>query len=348
MITQSLNAAPDAGRGHFLTGTELERSELLALIEEAENLRVARRTSRSLPILAGRTLAMLFEKPSLRTRVSFTLAMQELGGNVIELNASSLKKEEPEDTVRVLEGYCDAIMVRTHGHVALERMARVARIPVINGLSDLHHPCQALADLLTLKQNFGVLKGLKLAYIGDGNNVLNSLLLLAPMLGIEVAYSCPKGFSPNPLILQLAQERARAAGGGITFYSDPRSAATDAHALYTDVWTSMGFEAEGQEREEAFQGFQINAELYARAETGAIIMHCLPMVRGKEITSEMADHSHSRLFQQSENRLHAQKALLARLFHVHASARHELMTEQMSEPSMKEQDSWRPANHKHV
>ncbi len=298
---------------HFLSGCELGRMELQALIDDAENLRVERARRRNEQPLVGQTLALIFEKPSLRTRVSFTVAMSELGGSVIELNGASLKKEEPEDTIRVLGGYCDAVMMRTFSHQTLVRMASVSQIPVINGLSDLHHPCQAMADLLTLKQEFGSLNGLKLAYIGDGNNVLHSLMLLAPLLGVELSYACPAGYQPNSEILAESGTRAVSGGTKINACLRPEDAVAGANAVYTDVWTSMGFEEEAKQRDEAFSGYQLNEALYAHADKNAIVMHCLPMVRGKEISDAMADHKNSRLFQQSENRLHVQKALLKKL-----------------------------------
>jgi ornithine carbamoyltransferase len=298
---------------HFLSGCELSRAELQLLINDAESLRVDRVRRRGDHPLAGHTLALIFEKPSLRTRVSFTVAMSELGGSVIELNAASLKKEEPEDTIRVLGGYCDAVMMRTFSHHTLERMASISQVPVINGLSDLHHPCQAMADLLTLKQEFDSLRGLKLAYIGDGNNVLHSLMLLAPLLGVEVNYACPAGYQPNAEILAESGARAMSGGTKVNACVTPEDAVAGANAVYTDVWTSMGFEDETQQRDEAFKGYQLNEALYAHADRNAIVMHCLPMVRGKEISDAMADHKNSRLFQQSENRLHVQKALLKKL-----------------------------------
>ncbi len=298
---------------HLLTGTELNPLELRALIDLAEQLRVEREQGIVRRDLAGKSLVLLFEKPSLRTHISFTVAMQELGGSVIDSFSFNRKKEEPEDVGRVLAGYCHAIMLRTHEHSVLERMSAKTRIPVINGLSDTHHPCQIFADILTLKQSFNKLEGLKLAYVGDGNNILHSLLLLAPILGIHVSYACPKGYQPNALVLKQARAIAKDCGGKITAAATPESAVRDAHALYTDVWTSMGFESEETEREESFRGYQVNEKLYARAAPGAVVMHCLPMVRGKEITDEMAEHPNSVLFRQSENRLHVQKALLLQL-----------------------------------
>jgi ornithine carbamoyltransferase len=298
---------------NLLTGTELSIPELKGLLSFAEELRTERAQGRERAELRNKHLVLLFEKPSLRTRVSFTVAMTELGGTVIECPAASRKKEEPEDLARVLAGYAHAVVQRTHEHALLERLAAKSPIPVINGLSDSHHPCQAMADLQTLQQYFGKLEGLKLAYVGDGNNVLHSLLLLAPALGVQVRYSCPAGYEPNAFIVKTARARAKEGGGSITACQDPAHAAKGANALYTDVWTSMGFEKEEQERERSFAGFQLNEELYAHAAPGAIVMHCMPMVRGKEISEAMADHPSSALFRQSENRLHVQKALLLQL-----------------------------------
>jgi ornithine carbamoyltransferase len=206
------------------------------------------------------------------------------------------------------------VMMRTFDHSVLERMVSKATIPVINGLSDSHHPCQAIADLLTIYQQFGKLKGVKLCYIGDGNNVLHSLLLLAPFVGVDVHYACPEGFQPDAEILARARQRALKGGGKIKKFKTPQLAAQGAHVLYTDVWTSMGQESENAERLKVFEGYQINRELLGIASPSAIIMHCLPMVKGQEITAEMVEHRASRLFQQAENRLHAQKALMIGLF----------------------------------
>lgn len=298
---------------HFLTGVEFPRGDLVKLIDLADQLKKERDSGQLRDEFAGKNLALLFEKPSLRTHLSFSLAMRELGGNVIESFSLNRKKEEPEDVGRVVEGYCDAIMLRTHEHSILERMCSKTSIPVINGLSDTHHPCQILADLLTLKQRFGRLEGLKLSYIGDGNNILHSLMLLLPYLGVDLSYACPKGYEPSAFVLKQAKKLAKEGGGKIEATNDPAKAVSGAHAIYTDVWTSMGFEQEEAAREDAFRGYQVNAELYAKANPKAAIMHCLPMVRGKEITEEMVEHENSAIFQQSENRLHAQKALLLML-----------------------------------
>lgn len=298
---------------NFLTGTELGPQELRGIVDLADLLKTERSQGIQRKDLQGKSIALLFEKPSLRTHVSFAVAVQELGGYIIESFSFNRKKEEPEDVGRVLQGYCHGILLRTHEHSILTRMAEKTKVPLINGLSDLHHPCQILADALTLKQNFQSLQGLKLAYIGDGNNILHSLVLLLPAFGVHVTYSCPKGYQPNAMVLRQARAQAKEWGGSITAASSPALAVKKANAIYTDVWTSMGFEKEEQEREEAFHGYQLNEVLYSQAAQDAVIMHCLPMQRGKEITDEMAEHKHSVLFQQSENRLHAQKALLVTL-----------------------------------
>lgn len=297
---------------HFLTGEELTRAELLSLLEAAESMRAHR--GKDLPVLAGKSIALIFEKPSLRTRLSFTVGIAELGGSPVELVGSQKKTEEPEDAIRVLQGMVHGVMLRTFEHSTLERMATHATIPIINGLSDSHHPCQALADLQTLLQCFGKLRGLKLAYIGDGNNVLHSLLLLAPFAGVDVHFACPENFQPDPAILARAERRALEGGAEIKRFATPQEAVKGVDALYTDVWTSMGFEKENEARLKAFSGYQVNLDLLRLASPSAIVMHCLPMIRGQEITDEVVEHPRSALFKQSENRLHAQKALLQGLF----------------------------------
>lgn len=299
---------------HFLTGEELSQSELLATIKTAEQMRKNRGARAAASPLKGKTVALMFEKPSLRTRVSFAVGISELGGSVLELLASQTKTEEPEDSIRVLQGMVHGLMLRTFDHSVLERMAAKAIIPIVNGLSDSHHPCQALADLLTLYQRFGTLKGLKLAYIGDGNNVLHSLLLLAPFLGVDLHYSCPGGYQPHAEILERALARAAIGGGKVRPFKRAVDAVRDCHAVYTDVWASMGKEAESDSRALAFQDFQLNLELFNQARPDAIALHCLPMVCGQEITRDVVEHERSALFQQAENRLHAQKALLLGLF----------------------------------
>lgn len=297
---------------HFLTGEELSQHELLSLIEGADELKKKRGMRVATP-LKGKTLALIFEKPSLRTRVSFTVGIQELGGTVMDIVGAQTKNEEPEDSIRVLQGMVHGVMLRTFDHSTLERMASKATIPVINGLSDTHHPCQAIADLLTMYQRFGQLKGLKVAYIGDGNNVLHSLLLLAPFIGVDVHYACPPGNEPHADVLARAEKRAKIGGARLKRFATPAEAVSGVHAVYTDVWTSMGA-TESAERNKKFAGFQLNLELFAKALPNAIALHCLPMVKGQEITAEVVEHERSALFQQAENRLHAQKALLTGLY----------------------------------
>ncbi len=297
----------------FLTGEELSQTELLALIKLAEKLRKTRGQKKS-KVLQNKTLALIFEKPSLRTRVSFTVGVDELGGNTIELSQSQRKDEDPEDAMRVLQGMVHGVMLRTFEHETLERMQSVSKIPIINGLSNSHHPCQALADLQTLFQKFKKLNGLKLAYIGDGNNVLHSLLLLMPFVGVDVHYCCPKGYEPDQEILNRAILRAQQGGASIKKFNSPAPAAKGVDALYTDVWTSMGFESENAKRMKHFKGFQINKELLKVAQPSAIVLHCLPMNKGAEITQEVVDSPQSALFDQAENRLHAQKALMMGIY----------------------------------
>ncbi|MBS0620842.1 MAG: ornithine carbamoyltransferase [Verrucomicrobia bacterium] len=296
---------------HLLTGEELSAGEIKSLLSLASELKEKRKEGHATDILKGKHLALLFEKPSLRTRFSFTVAMHELGGNIVESLGETRKKEEPEDVARVVEGYCHAVMIRTHGDEILTRMGQVSKIPIINGLSDLHHPCQILADLLTLQEVFGTLEGLKLTYIGDGNNILHSLLLLAPLAGVHLHYCCPKACQPNANIVKQALKRADQAKGSITTHSTPIVAAGGAHAIYTDVWASMGFE--NKTNGSLFVDFQVNEELMEQALPEAIFMHCLPMIRGKEVSQTLPDKPASVIFLQSENRLHIQKALLVAL-----------------------------------
>lgn len=305
---------------HFLTGEELTQPELLHLIDTAEQFRKNRKFVPHGPMF-GKTFALVFEKPSLRTRVSFSVGVHELGGTALVIDSAQKKYEDPEDTVRVMQGMVHGMMLRTFDHSIFERMTSVAKMPIINGLSDQHHPCQALADLQTLQQHFGKLRGLKICYVGDGNNILHSLLLLAPWAGVDVHYACPKGYEPDSKILALAQKRAALAKAKIQSFTSAAAAAKDVDALYTDVWTSMGFEADAQKREKAFVGYQVNLALLAHAKPTAIVMHCLPMNKGKEITADIVEHPRSALFAQAENRLHAQKALLFGIYNGNASRR---------------------------
>ncbi len=288
---------------HLLTGTELESHDLLRLLHLAS--RIKQNPAAYHQALAGKNLAMIFEKPSFRTRLSFTLAMENLGGTAIESVSTTRKQEEPRDLIRVLNGYCDYVMLRTHDDNALIEMAQFAKVPIINGLSALYHPCQVLADLLSLQERFDDLRGLTLTYVGDGNNVLHSLLLMAPLVGIKINFCCPIDHQPKNEILTQSKLMF---GEMIHSYPTPEAAVHHADAIYTDVWTSMGFEP--QENEHHFAGFQVNEALMEQAKSGAVFMHCMPMERGKEVSMSLPDNPASIIFAQSENRMHVQKALL--------------------------------------
>ena len=268
------------------------------------------------PMLQGKTLGMIFQKASTRTRVSFEVAMYQLGGYPLFLSANDLQigRGEPvADTARVLSRYVNGIMIRTYSHDEVVELARYADIPVINGLTDLLHPCQVLADLQTIREKKETLAGLKLAYIGDGNNMAHSLMFGGAKTGLNVVIATPPGYQPNEDLVQLAREDAQATGAVIEVVNDPVAAAQDADILYTDVWASMGQEAEQQIRVKAFAGYQINQALLEVAKPEAIVMHCLPAHRGEEITAEVIEGPQSVVFDQAENRLHAQKAILALL-----------------------------------
>jgi ornithine carbamoyltransferase len=264
--------------------------------------------------LSGKTLAIMFEKPSLRTRVSFEMAMRQLGGEAVYLSPAEVglgQRESVADVARVLSRYVDAIAARTFAHQTLEALAAYASVPVINALSDREHPCQALADLLTVCEKKGDLSGLTLAFIGDGNNVARSLMLAASLSGMSFRIATPPGYAIEDEIVNLARSQALGTGAEIFCTEDPRQAVTDADVVYTDVWTSMGQEAEAESRRRAFTGYQVDGELLSLAREDAILMHPLPAHRGEEITDEVIDGPHSVVFDQAENRLHLQKALLA-------------------------------------
>jgi ornithine carbamoyltransferase len=290
---------------HLLTGEELSGNDIEKLISCALQLKLERRSNKMRQNFQGKHLAMLFDKPSLRTRMSFTVAMRELGGDVIESGDATRKKEVPKDYARVISGYCHALMVRTYEDSILQQMAAINCIPIINGLTNLHHPCQILADLMTLYENFHCLTGLTLCYIGDGNNILHSLLLLAPKIGVRIHYCCPKSRGPQ---FDIVQKSLKQNPDAIKKFTNPMHAVKNADAIYTDVWTSMGFEL--QAAEDLFHDMQVNEALMAKAKPNAIFMHCLPMERGKEVSDTLPDMPCSVIFQQSANRLHIQKAIL--------------------------------------
>ena len=288
---------------------DLEPDQLEAIFTLAQRLKRDHRTGRPQPLLAGRTLAMLFEKPSLRTRVTFEAGMVQLGGYAVYLSPSDIglgTRESPTDVARNLSRWVDLIMVRTFSHEIVLELARQATIPVINGLSDLLHPCQILADCLTLIEQRGQLDGLRIAFVGDGNNVVNSWLNAAAKLPISFRLACPPGYEPNAELLAAAQQ----AGADILISHALEDAVGDADVVYTDVWTSMGQEKESAVRQQAFGPYQVNTDVLALAKPDALVMHCLPAHRGQEISAEVLDGPHSIVLEQAENRLHVQKAVM--------------------------------------
>ena len=296
---------------NFISSADFSSQQIKALLELASQLKAGNRRID----LGNRLLGLIFKKASTRTRVSFQVSMARLGGQVVDLSiqSSQIGRGEPvKDTARVLSRYCDVLAIRTFGHDELIDYANWASVPVINALTDQEHPCQALADLLTLKETFGTIEGLTLAYVGDGNNVANSLMILGGLLGVNIHLACPEGFEPLPEFLEKARSNALF-GCSIKIFNDPYEAVSGAHALYTDVWASMGQEEEKMKRAIAFKDFTLNKDLLSKADNEAIILHCLPAHRGEEISDDVFESSQSRIFDQAENRLHAQQALLASL-----------------------------------
>jgi ornithine carbamoyltransferase len=263
--------------------------------------------------LKGRYVALLFEKPSLRTRMTFELAVKQLGGDFVTQTGPIAGREPLKDVARNLARWTDAIVARTFTQETVDELARWSGLPVVNALSDLYHPCQALADMLTLKEHFGRLRGLKLAYLGDGNNVAHSLLLSSAQFGINCTIATPAGYEPNTEIVKRASQRAKQSGSEIEITHDVDAAVSSVHAVYTDVWTSMGQEEEAAERNKLFAAYQVNEMLLAKARKEAVFMHCLPAKRGLEVTDGVIESAQSVVFDQAENRLHAQKALLLML-----------------------------------
>ncbi len=301
---------------HFLSIAALTSDELWGLLDLARELKAEWLAGGNEPTLQGKVLGMVFQKPSLRTRVSFEVAMLHLGGSALYLSPDEIqlgKRESVADVARVLSRYVQGLMARVFAHRDIEQLAAYADVPVINGLSDFNHPCQALGDLFTVWENFGTLEGRKLVFVGDGNNVANSLLFACTKLGMDVTVASPSGYEPHPGVVQLALSFARESGSRVEIGNIPARAVEGADVIYTDVWASMGQEAEAQERQARFIGFQVNEDLVARAKPEVLVMHCLPAHRGQEITDAVADGPHSVLFDEAENRLHAQKAILARL-----------------------------------
>lgn len=298
----------------FLTIRDLSPKELTRTLKLAADIK--KRPKKYASALKGKALAMIFEKPSLRTRVTFDVGIHQLGGFSVPLMPSEIslgKRESVHDVAKNLERMVQGIMIRTFGHHIVEEMARHASVPVINALTDFSHPCQALADFLTLQEVKKKLKGLKLCYVGDGNNVAHSLMFAGARLGVHVTLACPEGYDPDPTALRLAQQDAKENGARIEVVRDPVIGVAGADAIYTDVWASMGQEAETEKRKVIFKPYQVNAALMARANKGAIFLHCLPAHRGDEVTDEVIDSKASVVFQQAENRLHAQKAVMVLL-----------------------------------
>lgn len=292
---------------------DLSHAELEAILNRAEVLKRERREGIKVRTdLEGKTLALIFEKPSTRTRISFEVAMQELGGNVLSLNWTELqlgRGERVQETAKVLSSYVDAVMIRAYRHATVEEFAHYASIPVINGLTDLEHPCQTLADLMTIQEYKQQLPRVNVAWFGDGNNVCNSLIGGAALTSINLRVACPKGYEPDGGIV----ERAKNIGGEVLVTANAEEAAIDADVLYTDVWVSMGDEAEREQRMKDLQSYQLNEDLVNRAKGDAIIMHCMPVHIGEEMTEAVLNSANSVIFEQAENRLHAQKALLLHL-----------------------------------
>ena len=292
---------------HFISISDMKREEMHKLLDLAARMKEGRESY--IDVLKGMSLAMIFEKPSTRTRVSFEVAMTELGGHALYLNYADLQLGRSEticDTASVLSRYVHAITARVYRHETVLELARCADVPVINALSDMEHPCQLLADMLTIRERKGDLKDLRIAWIGDGNNVCNSLILGSAITGMNLSVACPAGYEPDARVVARANEL----GSDVLITDDPIEAASGADVLYTDVWVSMGDEKEEEKRLRDFSGFQINSDLLGHAKSDCIVLHCLPAHRGQEISGEVLDGEHSVVLDQAENRLHAQKALL--------------------------------------
>lgn len=301
---------------HFLSLADFSRDELSGFLQRAIRLKEATLSGKRNASLEGKILGLIFEKPSLRTRVTFEVGMRQLGGDSIYLSAQEVQlgvRESVADVARNLERWVHGIVLRTFRHETAEELARNCSIPVINGLTDLLHPCQVLSDMLTLLEKRDRLEGLRIGYVGDGNNLANSWLLGAAIMRMDLTIACPRGYEPDRTVLREAKRRAKETAARITITHTPEKAARNADVLYTDVWTSMGKEKEGVSRKVAFKDFQVNRALLSVADRDVLVMHCLPAHRGEEITDEVLDGPNSIVFDQAENRLHAQKVLLEAL-----------------------------------
>lgn len=299
---------------HFINLEDFSKDDILGLLDLAEALKKDVKEKKDLNIMKNKTLVMYFSKPSLRTRISFEVGMQKLGGNAVVIKQDEIilgKRESIEDTARVISRYADGITIRTFAHSDVEQFAKYSSIPVINALTDLSHPCQIMADLLTIKEHFKKFNGLKLAYIGDGNNVTNSLLIGCSLLGIDISVAAPEGYEPDSECVLNAKKFASGSGAKVEILNSPDDAAKGAHVFYTDVWTSMGQEAEAEKRKEIFKNYQINTNLLKLADKNHIVLHCLPAHKGEEITEEAFELHAASIFEQAENRMHAQMAIMA-------------------------------------
>ncbi|MBP2241151.1 ornithine carbamoyltransferase [Cytobacillus eiseniae] len=301
---------------HFLTLADLSPESIKGLLAKALKMKKSFTLGEETNVLKGNILGMIFEKPSTRTRASFEAGMLQLGGHALYLNSNDLqlgRGESIADTAKVLSQYVDAIMIRTFSHQTLEELSAHASVPVINGLTNLYHPCQALADLLTIYEKKGGWAGQKLCYIGDGNNVAHSLMIASAKTGMDITVACPRGYEPDPAIIKLAEGFSKASGSKVAISNHPIEAVENADIIYTDVWTSMGQEEENEKRLREFSGFQVNEHLVQYGKSDFVFLHCLPAHRGVEVEGAVIDGPHSAIFQQAGNRLHVQKALLSEI-----------------------------------
>jgi ornithine carbamoyltransferase len=304
---------------HFLAISDLSSGEVQDLLDLSIKLKEEYFKKGNPPYFKGKVLGMIFQKPSLRTRVSFDMAMRHCGGDALYLSPSEIglgKRESIADIARVMSGYVQALMARVFDHEHVLQLAQWSEVPVINGLSDYNHPCQGLADALTIQEKFGTAKGLNVAYVGDGNNVAVSLMHVCAKLGWNFTIANPEDYDISPKAVKIAEEIIKETGSVLTFVRDPHEAVKGAQVIYTDTWTSMGQEEEAAKREKVFPPYQVNVQLVSEADKDVIVMHCLPAHRNHELTDDVADGPHSVIFPQAHNRLHAQKAILARLFGV--------------------------------
>ncbi len=304
---------------HFLAISDFSPAEIQDLLDLAIRLKKEHFSGGNQPLFKGKVLGMIFQKPSLRTRVSFDMAMRHMGGDALYLSPNEIglgKRESIADVSRVMSGYVQAMMARVFAHAHVLELAEWSSVPVINGLSDYNHPCQGMADALTIQEKFGPARGLNVTFVGDANNVAVSLMHVCAKLGWNFTLASPEGYDMNPKAISVAEDAARETGSQFRFLRDPHEAVRGAQAIYTDTWTSMGQEEDAVKREKVFPPYQVNAKLVGEADKDVIVMHCLPAHRNHELTDEVADGPHSVIFPQAHNRLHAQKAILARLFGV--------------------------------